>query len=404
VEHVLVMGDSIRPGGVNLHALCHPAGDAAAARRWLDTGAPRGRAAALMLLSGGTTGLPKVIARTHNDYGCYATHVAQVGGFGSDSVYLAVLPFGHSFPLGCMLGVLRVGGRIVVSPSPAPEAALATIQRERVTETGVVPAVAAQWLEYRRSAPGLDLDSLRVLLVGAARLPDELARQVGPVLGCTVQQGYGMVEGLICLTRLDDPPTVTCHSQGRPICADDELLIVDEQGEPVAPGQPGELLTRGPCTVRGYYRAPEHNARSFTPDGWYRTGDVVRLRTDGNLVVEGRIKDMINRGGEKISAEEIENFAYQLDQVSLAAAVAMPDPVLGERVCLYVVPHNGAEVHLKDVIEVMERADVARYKQPERLIVVESIPMTAVGKADKKALRADVALRLEREHTADQRA
>lgn len=399
VEHVFVAGTDVGSGSVDLRMLLSPAQDAAAARASLDEMTPDSRAVALMLLSGGTTGIPKLIARTHDDYGCYVSRTVQVCEFGSDSAYLAVLPFGHSFTLGCILGVLRGGGRLVVS-SPAPQAALATIERDRVTDTAVVPAIAARWLEYRRSTPGLDLDSLRVMLVGGDRLPDQLALQVGPMLGCTLQQGYGMAEGLVNLTRLDDPPAVTCHTQGRPICADDELLVVDEQGEPVEPGEPGELLTRGPCTVRGYYRAPEHNARAFTQDGWYRTGDIVRLRPDGNLVVEGRDKDMINRGGEKISAEEVESFAYRLDGVKMAAAVGMPDPVLGERVCLYVVPNAGAQVRLAGVIDVMVRAGTAHFKQPERLVLVESLPTTAIGKTDKKALRADIAGRLSQERAA----
>jgi 2,3-dihydroxybenzoate-AMP ligase len=389
VRHVLVAGADVRPDSVDLRALCATAPDPAAARAYLDEMAPSSRAVALLLLSGGTTGLPKLIARTHDDYGCYAARQARVFGFGPDAVYFAVLPFGHSLTLGGILGALRAGGRVVAG-SPAPESALATIDRERVTATATVPAVAARWLEYRRSAPDLDLGSLRLLLVGGARMPDQLAAQVGPVLGCTLMQGYGMAEGLVNLTRLDDPDEVICHTQGRPICADDELLVVEADDKPVAPGEIGELLTRGPCTVRGYYRAPEHNARSFTSDGWYRTGDLVRLRPDGNLVVEGRIKDMINRGGEKISAEEVENFAYQVDGVSLAAAVAMPDRVLGERVCLYVVPRAGARVRLEDVIAAMEQAGAARFKQPELLVLLDALPLTAIGKPDKKALRADI--------------
>jgi 2,3-dihydroxybenzoate-AMP ligase len=201
-----------------------------------------------------------------------------------------------------------------------------------------------------------------------------------------------MAEGLVCLTRLDDPDEVVHHSQGRPICDADEIRIVDENGRPVPPGTPGVLLTRGPCTPRGYYRAPGYNARAFV-DGWLNTGDIVRERPDGNLVVEGRDKDMINRGGEKVSAEEVESFAYQVDGVTLAAAVAMPDPDLGERVCLFVVPRRAATVRLADIQAVMLRAGVARYKLPERLVVVESLPSKGIGKIDKKALRASLGAR-----------
>jgi 2,3-dihydroxybenzoate-AMP ligase len=154
------------------------------------------------------------------------------------------------------------------------------------------------------------------------------------------------------------------------------------------------LLTRGPYTPRGYYRAAEQNARAFTADGWYRSGDIVRRRPDGNLVVEGRDKDMINRGGEKISAEEVENLAYQLPQIAQAAAIAMPDPDLGERVCLYAVLEPDTTLTLEDVRQAMATAGVATFKWPERLEIIAELPATKVGKIDKKALREDIARRL----------
>ncbi|WP_240759267.1 (2,3-dihydroxybenzoyl)adenylate synthase [Phytoactinopolyspora endophytica] len=399
VDHVLVAGDEIRPDSVSLSALCDPADDVAMARKTMDERPPDSGSVAVFLLSGGTTGLPKLIARTHDDYTYNAKRSAQVCGFGLDTVYLGVLPLGHNFPLACpgILGALLVGGRVVVAPSPAPDKVFAQIERERVTATAVVPAVAQRWLEHREADHGHDLSSLRVLQVGGARLADEVARRVRPVLGCTLQQVFGMAEGLLNYTRLDDPEEVICTTQGRPMCAGDEIMVVDSAGEPVSDGEPGILLTRGPYTPRGYYRAGEQNATAFTEDGWYRSGDVVRIRPDGNLVVEGRDKDMINRAGENISAEEVENFAYQVDAVGRAAAVAMPDPDLGERVCLYVVPEPGRTVVLDDVRSAMERAGVARFKFPERLVAVDELPTTKVGKIDKKALRADVIDRLHRE-------
>lgn len=400
LEHVLVAGEEVRPGSVDLRQLCAPADDPATARAELDRQAPDSRSVALFLLSGGTTGLPKLIARTHDDYGYYVRRVAEINGCGPDTVYLVTLPLGHSLPLGVALSTLRGGGTVVIAASPSPERTFRTIERERVTMTAAVPAIAQSWLEYRQGGATEDISSLSLLLVGGARLPDQLAAQVAPTLGCVLQQGYGMAEGLINLTRPDDPDEITCHTQGRPICPDDELRLVDENGDEVAAGEPGVLLTRGPCTPRGYYRAEEQNARAFSADGWFRTGDIVRLRPDGYLVVEGRDKDMINRGGEKISAEEVENFAYQVPGVSQAAAVAMPDPQLGERVCLYLVTQPDVSVSLADIVAVMERAGVARFKLPERLVLLDALPVTAIGKTDKKALRADIENRLVSERQA----
>ena len=399
LRHVLVLGDKAGDDAVDLRELC-TAPATAGNRAAVDAYRPHSRSIAVFLLSGGTTGLPKLIARTHDDYVYNARRSAEVCAFGSDTVYFAALPLGHNFPLACpgLLGTLLNGGRVVLG-SPNPEKAFPLVEREGVTATALVPAIAQRWLDHHQEHPGSGLSSLRVLQVGGSRLADHVARRVRPELGCTLQQVFGMAEGLLNYTRLDDPEDIICTTQGRPMCEDDELLVVDELGNPLPDGTPGVLLTRGPYTPRGYYRAPEQNARAFTDDGWYRTGDIVRLRPDGNLVVEGRDKDMIIRGGENISAEEIENFAYQTPGVARAAAVAMPDARLGERVCLYVVPEPGHTVTLDDIHHVMDGAGVARFKFPDRLVTVPELAATKVGKIDKKALRADIAHRLNVEGT-----
>jgi 2,3-dihydroxybenzoate-AMP ligase len=394
--HVLVAGDDVAPGSADLRAVCDPAADAAGDRARLDARQPGSRDVAVFLLSGGTTGLPKLIPRTHDDYAYNARASAQVAGLDAGTRYLVSLPAGHNFPLACpgILGTLLAGGEVVTLPSPEPARAFAAIAAEGVTHTAVVPAVAGRWLEHAAASGAGQLASLRVLQVGGARIADELARQVEPVLGARLQQVFGMAEGLLNYTRLGDPDEVICTTQGRPLSPADEVRFVDENDRDVPDGEPGLLLTRGPYTLRGYYRAAEHNARSFTADGWYRSGDICRHTPEGNLIVEGRDKDMINRGGEKISAEEIENLVYRLPAVSQVAAVAMPDAVLGERVCLYVVPRPGAELTLDQVRQSMEDAGVARYKLPEHLVLTDSLPATKVGKIDKKTLRADIVQRL----------
>jgi len=388
--HVLVAGDDVASASIDLRALCAPGPG-------LDRlAAPGSRDVAVFLLSGGTTGLPKLIARTHDDYAYNARRSAAMAGIDADTVYLVSLPAGHNFPLACpgILGTLLAGGMVVMLASPEPARAFATIAAERVTHTAVVPAIAGRWLDHAAEHGAGDLASLRVLQVGGARLADELARKVRPVLGCTLQQVFGMAEGLLNYTRLDDADDVVCTTQGRPMCPDDEVRLVDELDQDVPDGEPGSLLTRGPYTPRGYYKAADQNARAFTDDGWYRSGDICRRTPAGNLIVEGRDKDMINRGGEKISAEEVENLVYQLPAVAQVAAVAMPDPQLGERVCVYVVPRPAATLTLEEIRSFMDASGVARFKLPEHLVLVEELASTKVGKIDKKALRADIADRL----------
>ncbi|MFE3442344.1 (2,3-dihydroxybenzoyl)adenylate synthase [Nocardia sp. NPDC059180] len=343
---------------------------------------------ALMLVSGGTTGLPKLIARTHDDYVYNATASAQVCELTADDVYLATLPAAHNFPLACpgILGTVGVGGTVAFVADPSPENAFAVIENHRVTVTAVVPPLAQLWsaaVEWEEA----DLSSLRLLQVGGAKLAEVNAREVEPALGVKLQQVFGMAEGLLNFTRLDDSEELICTTQGRPLSDADIVRVVDAEGNEVEPGDEGELLTKGPYTIRGYYRAPEHNARAFTPDGFYRSGDLVRRLPSGHLMVSGRIKDVINRGGENISCDELEEHLLAHPAVRHAAAVGLSDPSLGEKVCAVLVV-SGEMPTLVEIKTFLTERGLATYKLPDVLRQAESLPITAVGKIDKKALQA----------------
>ena len=400
LRHVLLLdgADDERNGVVDLRRLLDAPVDPAEAAAAADADPPDPADVALFLLSGGTTGLPKLIPRTHDDYAYNVRASAEVSGLDASTVYLVALPAAHNFPLGCpgLMGTLAAGGRIVMAPSPKPEDAMAAVEAEGVTVTALVPALAIRWLEANHDQR-YDLSSLRVLQVGGARLVPEVARRIGPAFGCTVQQVFGMAEGLLNYTRLDDPVDVVVETQGRPLAPADEIRIAGPDGAPVADGEAGELLTRGPYTIRGYYRAEAHNAKAFTADGFYRTGDVVRLHPSGNMSVEGRAKDLINRGGEKISAEEIENLLIAHPAVREAAAVAMPHPVLGEQTCAYLVLRPGETIDVGTLGAYLDGRGVARFKWPERVELVTALPVTNVGKVDKKRLRDDIAAKLDKE-------
>ncbi|KPC71845.1 enterobactin synthase subunit E [Streptomyces sp. NRRL WC-3753] len=341
---------------------------------------------ALLLLSGGTTGLPKLIPRTHDDYAYNARACAGVCALDERTVYLAVLPVGFNFTFACpgVLGTLMAGGTVVIAPDPSPQTAFALVEREGVTLTSLTPPLVTHWVDEAASG-SWDLDSLSVVQVGGARLPEEHARKLGPALGATVQQVFGMAEGLINLTRLDDPEDLVCATQGRPISPDDEILVVDTDGRPVPDGTAGELLTRGPYTLRGYYRADEHNRTAFTPDGYYRTGDVVRRLPTGHLVVVGRIKDQINRGGEKVAAVEVEEQLLTHPAVTAAALVGVPDERWGERTVAFVVC-DGDAPGVREVAAHLRERGLAGYKSPDEVVRVAGLPLTAVGKIDKAAL------------------
>ncbi|GGW20677.1 2,3-dihydroxybenzoate-AMP ligase [Streptomyces capoamus] len=345
---------------------------------------------ALLLLSGGTTGLPKLIPRTHDDYAYNALACAEALGMDRDGAYLAATPVAHNAALGCpgVLGTLFTGGKAVLAPNPSPEEALPLLLREGVTLTTLVPPLVMMWLADPEVAKA-DLSGL-LLQVGSSKFQPEVARRVTAVLGCRLTQWYGIGEGLLTHTRLDDPEDVVLTTEGRPLSPADEIRVVDGAGREVAPGEVGELLARGPYTIRGYYRAPEHNARAFTPDGFFRTGDLVRLTEEGNVVVSGRVKDIIHRGGDKVSAEEVESHLLTHPAVRDVAVVGLPDERLGERVCAFVVPSSpdGEQPRLARLKAYLTERGLAAFKLPDRLELVDAFPKTPVGKVDKKALRA----------------
>ena len=345
---------------------------------------------ALLLVSGGTTGLPKLIPRTHDDYAYNVRASAELCRFGPDTVYLAALPVAHNFALGCpgVLGALHAGGTAVLTDEPDPDAAFALIERQRVTATALVPPTARMWAAATEWEEA-DLSSLRLLQVGGARLLPEHAVQVRGALGPVLQQVFGMAEGLLNYTEPDAPEDVVLHTQGRPLSPDDELRIVDENDRDVPPGTTGRLLTRGPYTLRGYYRADEHNATAFTADGHYRTGDLVRRTPRGHLVVEGRVKEQINRGGDKVAAAEVEEQLAHHPAVRDVAVVPVPDDLLGERTCAFVAPRPGATApDRNEAAAFLRERGLAPYKIPDRIEPLDALPVTAVGKTDKKALTA----------------
>lgn len=352
---------------------------------------------AFLQISGGSTGLSKLIPRTHDDYLYSVRESADISGLEPESVYLTALPAAHNFPMSSpgYLGALYVGATVVMAPSPSPDVCFPLIEREGVTITGLVPPLALLWMQAAGRKTH-DLSSLQVLLVGGAKFLPEAARRVRPELGCTLQQVFGMAEGLVNYTRLDDPETLIVETQGRPISPDDEILIVDDAGAPVADGQPGDLLTRGPYTIRAYHNDAGANARSFTEDGFYRTGDVVRRTPEGYLVVMGRATDHINRAGEKISAEEVEDHLLAHPAVFDAAVVSVPDDYLGERICAFVIPKDVAPrgVELKAW---MRQRDIAAFKAPDQIIFVDDFAVTAVGKVSRRELRAALRQRIVQE-------
>jgi non-ribosomal peptide synthetase component E (peptide arylation enzyme) len=249
-----------------------------------------------------------------------------------------------------------------------------------------VPALLIRWINDP-AIRQFDLSSLRVIQSGGQRLQPEIRLKTQELIpNVRVQENFGMAEGVLMFVRLDDPDDVRLQTVGRPVCPDDEVRLLDDEGNEVAPGEVGELCCRGPYTIRGYYGAAEHNAKAFTPDGFYRSGDLMRQHPSGNYMVEGRKKDLINRGGEKISAEEIENLILSHPAVVNAACIAVPDPALGERMCACLILKPAHTLTLTELVEFLAAKEMAKIKLPEYLMILERFPLSTFGKVSKKAL------------------
>jgi 2,3-dihydroxybenzoate-AMP ligase len=347
-------------------------------------------------LSGGTTGIPKLIPRTHNDYAYNSKVASEWCEIDETSVLLIVLPIAHNLPLACpgIQGAMLNGGRVVISASTRPPDVFAEIQRNRVTHVKVVPALLIRFLNDP-TIGDYDLTSLRAIQSGGQRLQPEtrlLANRLLP--GAFIQENFGMSEGTLMFVRRTDPEAMRLNTVGVPVSPDDEVRLVDEDDNIVAPGEVGELLARGPYTLRGYFGVPEYNARQFTSDGFYRSGDLMRLDPSGGYVVEGRKKDLINRGGEKISAEEIENLILSHPAVKNVACIPVPDPDMGERMCACVILRDGASLTFDELKAFLIAKEIAKFKLPERMELMSDFPLSTFGKVSKKDLVATVGAKL----------
>jgi 2,3-dihydroxybenzoate-AMP ligase len=396
LRHVFVDGEA-GAGQVSFESLLSARQDPTALASRLDAVRPDPGDVSTMLLSGGTTSMSKLIPRTHDDYVLNARLCAQAGGFDRSTVLGAILPLGHNYNLASpgILGTFQAGGTVVLMRGTDIDEIFTTVARERVTVIAAAVPLIANWLNADVAAR-YDLSSLKVVQNGGARLPPELRARLRERFGCTPQEIYGTAEGLINMTRLDDPDDLLLHSSGAPVSGLDEIRVVDDDGSDVADGEAGELVTRGPYTIRGYYKAAEKNAEAFLPGGWYRMGDVVRKR--GRYVyTEGRRKDQINRGGEKISCDEIENFIFAHPAVKSVVLVAMPDPVFGEKACACVILKPGATLGFAELVEFLRAQRIASFKLPERLEILEEFPVSPVGKILKRQLREMVAEKISKQ-------
>jgi 2,3-dihydroxybenzoate-AMP ligase/mycobactin salicyl-AMP ligase len=343
-----------------------------------------------ILPSGGTTGLPKGIPRTHNDYICNAEYVARIGEMSSQDVWLVAVPVGHNLALLVgIAGCYFMAGKLVLLDSTKPEDICHTIQEEKVTFMPIVPSLLKRILDLEKLGD-YRLDSLRKLSAGGEASSPELVRKANERLGCTYINEFGMSEGLLCRTRLEDDIETICLTVGKPCCPYDQVKILGEKGKELSVNQDGELAAKGPGIFAGYLKNPEENRKSFTEDGFFRTGDLARVDESGNIRITGRIKDIIIRGGENISPAQVEDLLLSFPGIADAAVIGIPDKELGEKVCAYIRPTAGMRLDPEEIKAFLLKKGASKLLVPEWFEFVDALPMTQAAKHDKKALREDM--------------
>ncbi|MBI4287482.1 MAG: AMP-binding protein [Chloroflexi bacterium] len=398
LRHMLVVGDPAPDGTVSFNQTIQTPLEDKYPPDHLSQFRPEGTDVAQILHTGGTTGLPKGVPRTHNDYVLVSRTQAKQWGYTRDSVGLISLPVALNASLGRVVGILGVGGAILLNTNTSAEATAKAVQKHRVTHILVAPTNIVDILNYP-DWDKYDLSSLRHITCGVGYVAPDLLKAFRTKIPatCKITRGYGMAEGPSIRTSLDEPFEKIFSTVGRPCCPDDEFKIIDSDGKEAPQGQEGELVTRGPHVFRGYYRNPQENAVSFTKEGFFRTGDMAAQDKEGGYMITGRIKEWIRRGGMTIVPVELEEPLLKHPKVQNVAVVGMPDPRLGERTCAYIKPKAGQTITLEDVTSFLAAQGLATYKLPERLELVDVMPVTVHDKVDKKLLRQDIADKLKKE-------
>ncbi|MHA6793439.1 AMP-binding protein [Pseudonocardia bannensis] len=346
----------------------------------------------LLLYTSGTTSDPKGALHTHNTLDYENRSIVDLFGLTGRDVVFMPSPVAHI--TGVLYGLhlpFLLGSTVVLQDIWEPGRALTLLERHRGSfVVGATPFLHG--LTHHPDRASHDLSALRVFGCGGADVPPELIRRAERELGCLATRVYGSTEfPTLSSGNADDPLDKRATTDGRPIKTA-QARVVDEEGTPVPAGTGGELLVRGPDLFVGYLD-PTLNDAAFDAEGWFHTGDLAVLDAAGYVTITGRRKDIIVRGGENISAKEIEDLLFTHPGVADVAVVGMPDPVMVERICAYVVPADGP-VALEDLVEFLRGHRIANQKLPERLETVDALPRTASGKIQKFKLREDIRARL----------
>lgn len=396
LNSLIICGEQKAPAGItNLtHLINHPPADNQQLA-WELYGRIDPNDVVTMTLTSGTESLVKGVPRTHNNWICTARVISHDawGRNKDDDILVTPLPLPNLFGLGCGLyGSLIKGQTMVLLEKFDPMECIKTIEKYRATHFMGVPAMHIAMLNCPEINQA-NLGSLKRVVTGGSPAPSMMIETYTQKFGVSVVNGWGANEGTFCGTRWDQKEHLADSIGPHPPSYD--IKIVDENNQPLPPGQVGEIAMRGPCIFPGYHGRPNLNERSFDADGYFHSGDLGLLGFDGFYRFCGRKKDLIIRGGQNISAEEVEFLIQEHPKVFFVAAVGMPDERLGERVCVYVQLKDSQDnLTLEEIIDFLQEKDVAKYKLPERLELIDELPRTPTGKVQKFKLKEDIVKKL----------
>jgi acyl-CoA synthetase len=348
----------------------------------------------LLNSTSGTTGMPKCVIHDQRRWLYFHQLAVEAGELSDEDVFLSAIPTPYGFGIWTShVTPTLLGAPTVVMERFDADLLIDQIERHQVT---VLAAVSTQFIMMLNALPSSrgDLGSLRILFTGGEAVPEDRAAEFEERTGATVLQFYGSNEtGALSRTTTRDTRKARLTTAGR-VIEGMNVRLFDDAGRDVTSTGAGQPGCRGPATSRGYYADDAANAELYTSDGWMLTGDLAEIDGDGYLRVIGRTGDFIIRGGKNVSGPAVEAAVCTHPAVALAAAVAMPDPVFGERVCVYAQLRDDTALSLEDLVAFLAAGGVSVETLPERLVIVEEIPRSSGGKVAKQALRDDIARRL----------
>ncbi len=347
---------------------------------------------AFMVYTSGTTGVPKAAMLTHKNLISYVRGQIKASDVNASDRLLLDIPVNHvGGGVMAIMSMLYVGGTLVMLDAFVPEEVLRTVEKERITIMGQVPAQYIL-LMMVPDFDKYDLSSLRIAVVSAAPCPPEVFRQAKDKFGIYLTNGYGLseVSGAITFTRVDeDSFERLSESVGKPN-EGIEIRIKDDKGNDLPVGNEGEICIKGDAVMKGYYKMPDETALVMTDDGFFRTGDIGKMDEDGYLYILGRKKEMYIRGGENVYPPEVEEVLQKHPKVLFAAVIGVPDPVMGEEGKAFIVPQPGVDKPSEEELRSWCREHLAGYKVPKYFEFRDSLPLTPLGKVMKKELYKEV--------------